>query len=215
MERKKDSVKYTITLPERVKLVAGELQGQVEQLDSQESKQFDLKLICPTGEGQEHFFQEMNILLEYTDILGNVKTLTLGPFEMEFHTFRRTEQLTTAITELEKEFEQFKNELTQLPEQKTTKTLAEGITQTMTGLFDQARKAVTEEEFEVVETTIATGRLVLQNLAAQSIRLIKAYQTTLQETHQFATKTATQLEQLQKQLAEIQTVLKTTKETLT
>ncbi|MFX1513278.1 MAG: hypothetical protein ACFFCQ_11885 [Promethearchaeota archaeon] len=202
------AISYSVELPSRIKLIAGQLKGGIDELEVQGTHSFDLRFICPTGEGEDQFFQEMNITVEFTDVIGNVRTMTLGPFEMEFKTFRVKDQLNQEIIELENEFTELITTLKSLPKEESAKSLSESLLSGFNTFLTQARQGITEEEFEAVKVSLSSGRILMEKIATQSLNVLKEYQNTLEETFVFIDKAEEQINRLEHQINELMSSLR-------
>ncbi len=147
------NVTASIHIPSNLTIVSGLNKITIDTLNPSTNSKAEFLLLCPLGEGKEETQIEIPVSVEYTDILGNKNSLSLG---MAIFPIRSEKKGTKLITQLEKLHNQLNESLSPLKTATNTEVqgITEGIKTIIENVFTSTEKMINEGEFNTAEAGI-------------------------------------------------------------
>ncbi|MCK4848296.1 MAG: hypothetical protein KAT16_04665, partial [Candidatus Heimdallarchaeota archaeon] len=147
------NVTASIHIPSNLTIVSGLNKITIDVLNPSMDSKAEFLLLCPLGEGKEETLIEIPVSVEYTDILGNKNSLSLG---MAIFPIRSEKKGTKLMIQLKKLHDQLKESIA--PIETATNTDVQGITKGITKIINNIvtsnEKMINEGEFKTAEAGI-------------------------------------------------------------
>ncbi|MFQ5980725.1 MAG: hypothetical protein ACE5OZ_21525 [Candidatus Heimdallarchaeota archaeon] len=159
------NVNYSLQLDSDLEVIEGETNVTVGSIEVAEKSEFAVKLTCATGEGETQVEKNLAINITYEDVLQN-KRSTAADYQMEFLTYRRSDEFKKQIDKAQSSLEPVLARLSGISEEKASITLIESLSMLSKRHLDNATQLIEEEEFERVETLIQTVNEMVRDLEA-------------------------------------------------
>jgi len=99
------NVNASISIPSNLTTVSGQSQIFMKELQPGELSVGQFTLVCPSGEGKEEISVEIPVFAEFTDILGNKNSLSLGMAIFSIRTEKKGDKLTNRLNILKKDLQ--------------------------------------------------------------------------------------------------------------
>ncbi len=169
------NVTASIHIPSNLTIVSGLNKITIDTLNPSMNSEAKFLLLCPLGEGKEETLIEIPVSVEYTDILGNKNSLSLG---MAIFPIRSEKKGTKLITQLEKLHDQLNESILPLKTAATTEvqSITEGIKTIISNIVTSTEKMINEGEFKPAEAGI-DQLLNIQTFFKSLVDFLKDYQS--------------------------------------
>ena len=188
------NVTATINIPSNLTIVSGQNKTTIDILNPTESTEAEFLLMCPLGEGKIEALIEIPVSVEYTDILGNKNSLSLG---MAIFPIRSEKKGTKLITQLKK----LNDELTASisPIETATDSEVQGIRNGLLTILENivasTENNINEGEFKTAEAGIEQ-LLNIQAFFKSLVDFLKDYQMNSDQLHTDLTQTREESEKI-------------------
>ncbi|MFX0091143.1 MAG: hypothetical protein ACFFBD_05210 [Candidatus Hodarchaeota archaeon] len=207
---------YSVTLDSGLEMQQGEKSGQYDQVMPGEVKSLQYQLNCPSGDGAEEIAKQFSMSGSYDDILGNRRTVLFGPFEIIIRAKLKSEELRKTLQKSREVSKVIIDTLSgMVSEENKSKPLADGIISMFQGQLAEAERLINGEEFVKAELIIQQGAKLLKNIAPQAQNLFEEIKKQGNLMEEALEKSATEinnlnvkLQEMQKNLSEIEEILK-------
>ena len=168
------NVTASIHIPSNLTIVSGLNKITIDTLNPSMNSEAKFLLLCPLGEGKEETLIEIPVSVEYTDILGNKNSLSLG---MAIFPIRSEKKGTKLITQLEKLHDQLNESISPLKTAANTEVqgITEGIKTIVSNIVTSTEKMINEGEFKTAEAGI-DQLLNIQTFFNSLVDFLKDYQ---------------------------------------
>ena len=168
------NVTASIHIPSNLTIVSGLNRITIDTLNPSMNSEAKFLLLCPLGEGKEETLIEIPVSVEYTDILGNKNSLSLG---MAIFPIRSEKKGTKLITQLEKLHDQLNESISPLKTAANTEVqgITEGIKTIVSNIVTSTEKMINEGEFKTAEAGI-DQLLNIQTFFNSLVDFLKDYQ---------------------------------------
>jgi hypothetical protein len=200
------SVTASIHIPPNLTIVSGQNKITIDTLDPSMNSEAEFTLMCPLGEGKEETLIEIPVSVDYTDILGNKNSLSLG---MAIFPIRSEKKGTKLITQLRNIHDQLRESISPLEAATNieVQSITKGITTIINNIVTSTEKKVTEGEFKIAEAGIEQ----LQNSQTfynSLVDFLKDYQINSNQLYADLTKIREESENMRNAIKQINEKLK-------
>ncbi|MHA1237492.1 MAG: hypothetical protein ACTSQ9_07535, partial [Candidatus Hodarchaeales archaeon] len=168
------NVTASIHIPSNLTIVSGLNKITIDSLNPSMNSEAEFLLLCPLGEGKKETLIEIPVSVEYTDILGNKNSLSLG---MAIFPIRSEKKGTKLITQLEKLHNELNESISPLKTATNTEVhgITEGIKTIIENIVTSTEKMINKGEFKTAEAGI-DQLLNIQTFFKSLVDFLKDYQ---------------------------------------
>jgi hypothetical protein len=143
-------VTASIDIPSSVTVVSGESQISLQELSPHTPSEASFTLICPSGEGNEEIMVEIPISVEYTDILGNKNSLSVGMAVIPIRSEKKGDKLITQLNDLKKALQEITGPI-ESSSNEEVQSIVKGMTSIISDITTKTGDQIQKGEFESAE----------------------------------------------------------------
>ncbi len=147
------NITASINIPSNLTIVSGQDKIFHDQLEPNEITEGQFKLVCPSGEGIDEISIEIPVFAEFTDILGNKNSLSLGTAIFPIRSQKKGDKLTNQLL-LVKENLQTRMTPFESSDHLEVKPIIEGMKSIIDNLVTSTENRISKGDFETAEAEL-------------------------------------------------------------
>ncbi|MHA1976303.1 MAG: hypothetical protein ACW98F_01175 [Candidatus Hodarchaeales archaeon] len=147
------NVTASINIPSNLTIVSGQNQIFNEQLQPRDLSEGEFTLVCPSGEGNEEISIEISVFAEFTDILGNKNSLSLGTAIFPIRSVKKGDKLTNQLSMVTKNLHEVLSPI-ETSEQVEVNPIVKGMKSIIANLSTSTENRISKGDFETAEAEL-------------------------------------------------------------
>ncbi|PWI48759.1 hypothetical protein CEE45_05060 [Candidatus Heimdallarchaeota archaeon B3_Heim] len=200
-----NNVIATIKIPSNLTIVSGQNQISSDQLQPGTLSEGQFTLICPSGEGNEEISIEIPVFAEFTDILGNKNSLSLGMAIFPIRSEKKGDKLTSQLTILKKNLREAVTPF-ESTENFEVRPIVQGMISIIDNLATSTESRISKGDFKTAEAELEQLNQI-QTFFGPLTRFLSSYQDrgleivkSLKEIHEQSQELVKSIEQIENRL---------------
>ena len=199
------NVTASINIPSNLTIVSGQNNIFKEELPPGDLSEGQFTLVCPSGEGNEEISIEIPVFTEFTDILGNKNSLSLGTAIFPIRSEKKGDKLTSQLSNIKKILQAAVTPL-ESTEHLEVKPIVEGMKSIIDNLSTSTENRISNGNFETAEAELEQLNQI-QTFFDPLTKFLSSYQDhsveivqSLKEIHEQSQDLVKSIEQIENRL---------------
>ncbi len=147
------NVMASINIPSNLTTVSGQNQIFKDQLQPGELSEGQFTLVCPSGEGNQEISIEIPVFAEFTDMLGNKNSLSLGTAIFPIRIEKKGDKLTNRLNKVGKDLQDVLTPIIS-SEHLEVKPIVEGMRSIINNLVTSTESKISKGDFLTAEAEL-------------------------------------------------------------
>lgn len=159
-----NNIHFELVVPEKLMVVDGNLVKTLESLQTQENQALEYKFKYPEELGINEKTIELNGELQYKNVLNDIRTLPLGPYDLIIRSFKKSDEVNNKLKKIEDIYQQKINEL-QIIANESLLNIINLQKKSTEKIIAEIKKNIETENFSLAEEKIG----LLDNMIKETI----------------------------------------------